>query len=392
MHACHDFSASVQHAPRRNSPIFRACGCFIITTSCVDTVRRSTIPWMEHDPEPSAMESSSTSARAAQLHTWPLAFVRYLGDVFGWMPSEREIQHSTETNTWAPASLPFTRRDGLCPTPLPTAETIRASTDVIIRRGGQTVVAVTPDVVVKYGKSTKVREGQTLLYLEHNVPDVPAPRLYAMYYDSGELFLVMQRMPGVQLDALWEGLSEDEKSLLVVDLRSIFDSLRRHKCPQADFFGAIDGGPVPHHLFFCHDDRPELTGPFQGEAAFNGGMAAQYKDLRELNNQRDFKARFYENNLDRVLASHKPTLTHSDVQMKNILARETTLATSPCRKFEIALVDWEYAGWYPDYWEYFIMFTDFQWDHDWSQKAADFLHPWPAECAMMKMMYTDLWF
>nr|POE94582.1 hypothetical protein CFP56_16821 [Quercus suber] len=305
---------------------------------------------------------------------------------------DQEGCKDTETNPWTPPSLPFARCDGLCPTPLPTVQTIRDSTNVITQRSGQTVVAVTANVVVKYGKSPKIREGHTLLYLERNVPDVPAPRLYAMYYDNEELFLVMQRMPGVQLDALWGELSEDDKALLVVNLRQVFDELRRHECPQAGFFGAVDGGSVPHHLFFCHDDRPDLTGPFQGEAAFNAGMVAQYKDIRELNNQRDFKAHFYETNLNKVLAGHKPTLTHSDVQMKNIIVREAVPENSRHRRFEIALVDWEYAGWYPDYWEYFMMFTIFQWDQDWSQKAADFMDPWPVECAMMKMLYTDLWF
>lgn len=46
-------------------------------------------------------------------------------------------------------------------------------------------------------------EGQALVYLERYVPEVPAPRLYAMYYDSKQVFLIMQRVPGVPLDSIW---------------------------------------------------------------------------------------------------------------------------------------------------------------------------------------------
>ena len=150
---------------------------------------------------------------------------------------------------------------------------------------------------------------------------------------------------------------------------------------------------VPHHLFFCHDDRTALTGPFYGENAFNAGMVAQYQDIRDMKNQHDFKTRFYARNHNKVLSGHKPTLTHSDVQRKNIIVKATVQeGDQQRRKFEIALVDCEVAGWYPDYWDYFIMFVTFRWKDDWRQKAEEFLTAWPAESAMMRMVYTDLWF
>ena len=144
---------------------------------------------------------------------------------------------------WTPVHLPFERDDGSCPGPLPTVQEIRASNAFITQRSGQTVVSVTPDVLVKFGRSVKYREGHALLYLERYVPRVPAPRLYAMYYNDEELFLVMQRMPGVQLDLLWDGLSENEKLSLKAELRTIFEDLRNAECPWPDFFGALDRGP-----------------------------------------------------------------------------------------------------------------------------------------------------
>ncbi|TKA25447.1 hypothetical protein B0A50_06314 [Salinomyces thailandicus] len=249
------------------------------------------------------------------------------------------------------------------------------------------------EVIVKYGYSTTEREGQTLLYLESEVPDIPAPRLYAMYYDSRQLFLVMQRKPGVRLDYIWPNLTEEEKTSLTTQLRKVMDSLRAATCPQPCFFGSVDGGPVPHHLFYSEDKNHQISGPFDSEEAFNMGLVLRYKEIRDINEDPDFKARFYAKNLGKVLCGHRSTLTHSDIQLKNIVV----LVKGPDRGeqgrvFEIALVDWEDAGWYPDYWEYFTQLVSMRWDEDWSDRVEEFIPSWPAQAAMMKMIHSDLFF
>lgn len=62
------------------------------------------------------------------------------------------------------------------------------------------------------------------------------------------------------------------------------------------------------------------------------------------------------------------------------------------RDFTVSIVDWESAGWYPCYWEYFNAFLAFTWDNDWPFQAIQAIDAWPAETAMMKMVYQDLWF
>lgn len=55
----------------------------------------------------------------------------------------------------------------------------------------------------------------------------------------------------------------------------------------------------------------------------------------------------------RVLQGHRPTFTHGDVQQKNIMVVENTSRPDDQggRSFDIVLVDWENAGWFPDFWE-----------------------------------------
>jgi hypothetical protein len=67
------------------------------------------------------------------------------------------------------------------------------------------------------------------------------------------------------------------------------------------------------------------------------------------------KADFYRRALPFIFRDHPPVFTHGDLQQKNILVRKV-----PCSgkgeetrfKYEIAILDWEFAGWYPSYWEY----------------------------------------
>ncbi|GLA11789.1 hypothetical protein AnigIFM62618_005759 [Aspergillus niger] len=189
-------------------------------------------------------------------------------------------------------------------------------------------------------------EGQALVYLERHVPEVPAPRLYAMYYEGKQLFLVMQRIPGVQLNTIWPSLTSSEKDGIIAKLQSIFDAMRKAKCPWSDFFGGLDGGGIHHYLFHSQHGDHKFLGPFTGEPAFVAGLVGNYRALVERNNHPDYKARFYEKYLARVLQGHRPTLTHGDVQQKNIMVVENKSCRTDQgeRSFGVVLVDWENAG------------------------------------------------
>ncbi|KAJ5476900.1 hypothetical protein N7475_002629 [Penicillium sp. IBT 31633x] len=110
---------------------------------------------------------------------------------------------------WKPVDIPFQNSQ---PQPtLPTTDEIRACTNILGETSATKIVAVNDNIVVKYGRRVDLWEGQALVYLERHVPEVPAPRLYTMYYDSEQLFLIMQRVPGVQLDSIWPSLAPSEK-------------------------------------------------------------------------------------------------------------------------------------------------------------------------------------
>jgi thiamine kinase-like enzyme len=82
--------------------------------------------------------------------------------------------------------------------------------------------------------------------------------------------------------------------------------------------------------------------------------------------------------------------THSDLQPKNVLVKEVKGGLYE-KEFHVSLVDWESAGWYPVYWEYFAAFLSLKWNDDWCSKVEKIIDAWPAEAIMMKMIHQDLW-
>jgi hypothetical protein len=74
-----------------------------------------------------------------------------------------------------------------------------------------------------------------------------------------------------------------------------------------------------------------------------------------------------------------------------VVVEQSQFTPDHIKPFSIALVDWEDAGWYPEYWEYFSAFANFRWDDDWCARVEDFITAWPAETSIMMMIYADLW-
>lgn len=74
---------------------------------------------------------------------------------------------------WKPVVVPFQNSQPL--PSLPTTGEIPSCTNVLWETMASKIVAVNDDVVVKYGGSTNIWEGQALVYLERHVPEFSSP-------------------------------------------------------------------------------------------------------------------------------------------------------------------------------------------------------------------------
>jgi hypothetical protein len=104
-----------------------------------------------------------------------------------------------------------------------------------------------------------------------------------------------------------------------------------------------------------------VGGPFQTEAEFDGFVLDLLKGtpvpIRKT--------------LAEVLGSsgdHRIVFTHGDLSPRNVIVKERRVQ---------ALLDWEYAGWYPEYWEYVKFFDRPRGCKDYAEVMFDI--PYPTE-------------
>ncbi|KAH7395041.1 hypothetical protein DE146DRAFT_68374 [Phaeosphaeria sp. MPI-PUGE-AT-0046c] len=214
---------------------------------------------------------------------------------------------------WEPVPLPFVAAPSQLPTSLPTEEDIVNATNVLsLEHSSTLVVGVGSYFVVKHGQRVSEIEGQTLLFLEqYRSSSLVVPILYAMYRlpSKGDMCLVMQRLPGDTLEHIWSELDEEKKSDICTRLKSAIDHLPA--ILTAGFYGGVGRTCIPYHLFWHPDEPKEISGPFDSEAQFNGGLVRKLQDIDETNHgYMTAKVEFYAKNLDTMLCSQGPVFTH----------------------------------------------------------------------------------
>ncbi|KAM3449655.1 hypothetical protein MY3296_006739 [Beauveria thailandica] len=240
------------------------------------------------------------------------------------------------------------------PATLPSPEDIESCNKVIKEGDGRRIIQIGEHFIVKYGTRVSVIEGQNLLYVK-KTKAVPIPEVYALYTKlspKGRMvtYIIMEYIRGETLETAWPKLSPDEKHNVALELRGYFDKLRKNA---------------------------PLSRSSRTEYEFNQGLVKMYLD----NNGTEENARFYECMLSEVLKDHRPVLTHADLQKDNIILKKDK---------SLVVIDWEAAGWYPEYWESFAANLAAKLGDDfWNYLIV--LDEYPTECARLSPMIQELW-
>ncbi|KAM5493197.1 hypothetical protein McaMca56_006837 [Microsporum canis] len=187
-----------------------------------------------------------------------------------------------------------------------TKDDLDSATWIVGERGDKHGVCVTiSGVVVKYGRHVRAqREATTINLIRAACPQVPVPEaLDAWEEGEGEDavgYLAMSRMPGAMLSECWPTMEQPQRERVLNDLEGILQQLRAIEIPTTALIGAVDGGPAAD----VRARHAEFGGPFTAESEFNEWLAS---------------------------------LIHPESMQYR------------------AIIDWEFAGWHPEYWEYLKM-------------------------------------
>ena len=167
-----------------------------------------------------------------------------------------------------------------------------------------------------------VPEAQTLQYIKESTT-IPVPS--ATSDQPG--VIVMDYVEGRTLEDCWTQLSEEEQQGIAEQMRDIVHQLRGLK---GSYIGAVNRGPAVDLRKFRY-----TGGPFNSESEFNEFF------LSTITSSTPF---MYRSALQSKLRrDHDIVFTNADLSWRNILVKNGAI---------VALLDWETAGWYPEYWEY----------------------------------------
>ncbi|KAI0803601.1 kinase-like domain-containing protein [Xylaria sp. FL0064] len=146
----------------------------------------------------------------------------------------------------------------------------------------------------------------------------------------------MEHLPGSPLDKTWDTLQDSAKENICNELWGFVEQLRRILKP-----------PTLKHLYQCGADGSACQDVLLEDLRSPPEPLLSDDMLRERINELYLHCNggsYGENLMDYLPHSDQSVFTHADLAPRNIMVDDRGKITG--------LVDWEFAGWYPDYWEY----------------------------------------
>ena len=241
----------------------------------------------------------------------------------------------------------------------------------LYRRDGP-CVPISKHLIVKTSPFVHLTEAATLQYIASST-SLPVPRIFCAFVHRNRAYLVMQRVQGVSLARAWPSLSAAQLSAIFKQLRAMLAELRALPAPpdagvQSCIGGSLRDSRIPR-------SRPRF-GPFKSTQAFHlwlrEGLRPEEHPERDDDQDQDWQ------DIKTMAAQQDgpwPPLvfTHGDLNPFNVLV---------CGGNVVGIIDWEFAGWYPAYWEYTAAWYGNCTRQAWQGVLAEFLDVYPEELKM----------
>ncbi|KAK7428054.1 hypothetical protein QQZ08_005486 [Neonectria magnoliae] len=140
----------------------------------------------------------------------------------------------------------------------------------------------------------------------------------------------MAYVQGDDLDSVWDDLSTDQKDTIFADIKQHLSSLRNLELPAQNIVCSALQNPA----YDCRIGA-RFFGPLNHEEFHS--LARGHLRLEDVGLCLGPEAA-------KVHTAHYQThFTHSDLAPRNIIVRRGRV---------VAIIDWAFAGWYPEYWEF----------------------------------------
>lgn len=165
---------------------------------------------------------------------------------------------------------------------------------------------------------------------------IPIPLILDVHYDADEpeeSWILMSRLPGRQLGEVWPNMSESARAQTILQLKSYLEQLHRLQPSSNGWIGSCANGPAYDHRI----NNRSTCGPFTSVREFHDFLVAPVKKgVRP-----DWVGKYR----SRLPDSHHIIFTHADFSWENVLVDPITGEVT-------GFLDWEMAGFWPEWWEY----------------------------------------
>ncbi|APA08872.1 hypothetical protein sscle_04g036420 [Sclerotinia sclerotiorum 1980 UF-70] len=185
--------------------------------------------------------------------------------------------------------------------------------------------------VLKSGRNLRLSEADAMRYIATHT-SIPVPRVLDAVTDGKLTSITMEYIEGDRLDKIWNSLAEEQKTTIVSQIHNYLTQLRNL---TGKYIGGINRTPA------IDSRRYDLEGgPFTCEAQFNDFLLSDaYPQVPKC---------FLTMAENSLRTNHSIVFAHGELAPRNILVREG---------YVVAVLDWEYAGWYPEYWDFVKSFN-----------------------------------
>lgn len=151
---------------------------------------------------------------------------------------------------------------------------------------------------------------------------------------------------------------------------------------QPGYFGNIVGGPPLDDIFSATRGASEVTTSFATEDELVDYIVRIYS--LETGERMNHKTRYYQHILPAVLRGNgRPVFTPNDFQRKNVMVQPDG---------GLVIIDWEFASWYPTYWEYSTAtYCNSGWYDGWHEYVRIALDEYPNQSLWLPSMKLEMW-
>lgn len=231
-------------------------------------------------------------------------------------------------------------------------------------------VPISKRLLVKTGKFVCLTEAASIEFIATKT-SIPVPRVYASFLHKNRAYIIMERIQGTSLAKAWKTLSDASRDHIMLQLRRMLMELRTLAPSPGTGIQSCVGGSLRDSRI--PRSRPRF-GPFSTVQDFHLWLREELRpeEHPNRNNDEDWQ------DIIKMVARQDgpwppPVFSHGDLNPFNILVRGDRV---------VAIIDWEFAGWYPGYWEYTSAWLGNKTRQAWQERIATFLEPYPEELWM----------